>query len=182
ARSPDLADAFHEVLEIHGLIGRGHPSDSRGPCPSGVPLPEAGQTIAGFRLVEELGRGAFARVYLAEERHLADRPVALKVSRTGSREPQALARLQHTHIVPVYSFRPDPVPVLHLLCMPSLGRITLLQLVNHPEIRPARTGADLLHLLDRLGPPEDALAQRSASRTALARLTYPRVIAWWGAR
>ena len=182
ARFPDLADAVQEVLEIHGLIGRGRASDSRGPCASGVPLPEAGQTIAGFRLVEELGRGAFARVYLAEERHLADRPVALKVSRTGSREPQTLARLQHTHIVPVYSYRTDPATGLHLLCMPYLGRITLLQLVNHPEIRTARTGADLLSLLDRLGPPEDALAQRSASRAALARLTYARVIAWWGAR
>ncbi|HZW31247.1 MAG TPA: protein kinase, partial [Isosphaeraceae bacterium] len=182
ARFPDLAAAFQEVLEIHGLIGRGGGSDSRGPCPDGVPLPEAGQTIAGFRLVEELGRGAFARVYLAEERHLADRPVALKVTRTGSREPQTLARLQHTHIVPVYSYRTDPATGLHLLCMPYLGRITLLQLVNQPEIRTARTGADLLSLLDRLGPHEDALAQRSASRRALARLTYPRVIAWWGAR
>jgi serine/threonine protein kinase len=181
-RFPDLADAFLEVLEIHGLIGRGRVSDSRGPCPSGVPLPEAGQTIAGFRLVEELGRGAFARVYLAEERHLADRPVALKVTRTGSREPQTLARLQHTHIVPVYSYRTDPATGLHLLCMPYLGRITLLQLLNHPEIRAARTGADLLSMLDRLGPPEASLAERSASRRALAGRTYAQAIAWWGSR
>ena len=125
---------------------------SRGHRRNGTTFPEAGQTIAGFRLVEELGRGAFARVYLAEEQHLADRPVALKVTRTGSREPQTLARLQHTHIVPVYSYRTDPATGLHLLCMPYLGRITLLQILNHPELAAARSGADLLNLLDRLQP------------------------------
>jgi serine/threonine protein kinase/tetratricopeptide (TPR) repeat protein len=182
ARFPDVADSFQEVLEIHGLFGRARAPASRGPCPHGTPLPEAGQTIAGFRLVEELGRGAFARVYLAEERHLADRPVALKVTRTGSREPQTLARLQHTHIVPVYSYRIDPATGLHLLCMPYLGRITLLQILSHKEIASARTGADLIELLDRLQPVTDALEQRAASRMALARRTYAQAIAWWGAR
>ena len=97
-----------------------------------IPFPEAGQTIAGFRLVEELGRGAFARVFLAEERQLADRPVALKVARAGSREPQTLARLQHTHIVPVHSYRTDPATGLHLLCMPYFGRVTLAQVLADP--------------------------------------------------
>jgi len=182
ARFPDIADSFREVLEIHDLFGRARALASRGPCQNGTPLPETGQTIAGFRLVEELGRGAFARVYLAEERYLADRPVALKVTRTGSREPQTLARLQHTHIVPVYSYLTDPATGLHLLCMPYLGRITLLQILNHPEIGAARTGADLLNLLDRLQPTDGTLAERAASRMALARGTYAQAIAWWGAR
>jgi len=182
ARFPDIAASFQEVLEIHDLFGRARALASGGSGQNGAPFPEAGQTIAGFRLVEELGRGAFARVYLAEERHLADRPVALKVTRTGSREPQTLARLQHTHIVPVYSYRPDPATGLHLLCMPYLGRITLLQILNHPEIGAARTGADLLNLLDRLQPTDLAVAERAASRMALARRTYAQAIAWWGAR
>jgi eukaryotic-like serine/threonine-protein kinase len=182
ARFPDLADSFREVLEIHDLIGRAPAPSSQGPGRDGTPLPESGQTIAGFRLVEELGRGAFARVYLAEEQRLADRPVALKVTRTGSREPQTLARLQHTHIVPIYSYRTDPATGLHLLCMPYLGRITLLQILHHPAIRSARTGADLVDLLDRLGPADGALVERTASRRALAGLTYAQAIAWWGAR
>ncbi len=181
-RFPDLAVSFREVLEFHHLVGHARELIAHGPCPNDAPFPEAGQTIAGFRLVEELGRGAFARVYLAEERHLSDRPVALKVTRIGSREPQTLARLQHTHIVPVYSYRTDPATDLHLLCMPYLGRITLLQVLNHPEIRAARTGADLLNVLDRLQPADGALAERTASRTALARGTYAQAIAWWGAR
>ena len=98
-----------------------------------TPFPEVGQTIAGYHLVEELGRGAFARVFLARERPLADRLVALKVARNGSREPQTLARLQHTHIVPVYSYRIDPATGLHLLCMPYLGRVTLADVLAHPR-------------------------------------------------
>jgi eukaryotic-like serine/threonine-protein kinase len=109
-----------------------------------TPLPEVGQTIAGFRLIEELGRGTFARVFRAEERLLADRPVALKVTRTGSCEPQTLARLQHTHIVLVYSYRTDPATGLHLLCMPYLGRITLAQVLGNPAIQGVRSGADLV--------------------------------------
>jgi len=182
ARFPQFAESFQEVLEIHDLFGRAGSKGSRGPGSGATPLPEAGQTIAGFRLVEELGRGTFARVYLAEERHLADRLVALKVTRTGSREPQTLARLQHTHIVPVYSYLTDGVTGLHLLCMPFLGRITLLQVLNHPDFQTARTGLDLLKLLDRLQPVDLRITQRAASRLVLVHSTFAQAIAWWGAR
>jgi len=182
ARFPEVARSFQEVIEIHDLIGRAGDPSPRAQGENGPPFPEIGHTIAGFRLVEELGRGAFARVYLAEEQHLADRPVALKVSRTGSREPETLARLQHTHIVPVYSSRTDPLTGLHLLCMPYLGRVTLLQILHHPAIRSARSGADLLALLDGLEPLGGVVVEKAASRASLARLTYARAIAWWGAR
>src|SRR5919201_534794 len=66
-------------------------------------LPPVGADFLGFRLVDELGRGAFSRVYLARQADLADRLVALKVSVELSGEPQVLARLQHTNIVPIYS-------------------------------------------------------------------------------
>ncbi len=48
-------------------------------------------------------RGAFATVYLAEQVELAGRPVVVKVSSDEGAEPQTLAQLQHTHIVPIYS-------------------------------------------------------------------------------
>ncbi len=182
ARFPDVARSFQEVIEIHNLIGRAGDPSWRAPRENGPPFPDTGHTIAGFRLVEELGRGAFARVYLAEEQHLAHRVVALKVSRTGSREPETLARLQHTHIVPVYSSRTDPLTGLHLLCMPYLGRVTLLQILQHAAIQSARSGADLLALLDSLEPQVGVAVEKASSRRALARLSYPRAIAWWGAR
>src|SRR5262249_25012817 len=65
---------------------------------------------------------------------------------------------------------------------PYLGRITLLQILSHPDIGAVRSGADLLALLDRVQGDDVALAEHAASRGALARRTYAQAIAWWGAR
>ncbi len=181
-RFPDLATRLRRVFDIHELVGNASHTDLHVPGPPAVPFPEAAQTIAGFHLVEELGRGSFARVFLAQERQLADRPVALKVARTGSREPQTLARLQHTHIVPVHSYRTDPVTGLHLLCMPFFGRVTLARLLADPAARIAPTGQGLLAALDRLDPSDAPAGGGSSSRAILAKLSFDRAIAWWGAR
>jgi serine/threonine protein kinase/predicted Zn-dependent protease len=201
-RFPDVAASFRAVLEIHNLVRQGGESGpASGPGPeSGTltamslppkgslrsPLPEVGQTIAGFRLVEELGRGSFARVFRAEERQLANRAVAMKVTRTGSREPQTLARLQHTHIVPVYSYWTDAATGLHLLCMPYLGRLTLARVLGDPAIRSARSGGDLGVVLERLQAREGAKDHAAAAPVVRTRMllgrTYASAIAWWGAR
>jgi serine/threonine protein kinase/tetratricopeptide (TPR) repeat protein len=184
ARFPEVAASFREVIEIHEVIGHARPPlslSSASPQANGS-LPEVGQTIAGFRLVEELGRGAFGRVYRAEERQLADRPVALKVTRTGSREPQMLARLQHTHIVPVHSYRTDPATGLHLLCMPFLGRVTLAQVLADPAIVSARSGADVLALVGGLQVSESVVPNQTVLGSTFTRRTYYQVVAWWGAR
>ncbi len=189
-RFPQVAGPLGRVLEIHDLVGSGtatatvSPSLSREAGASGGEraFPEAGQTIAGFRLVEELGRGSFARVFLAQERQLADRLVALKVTRRGSREPQTLARLQHTHIVPVHSHRIDTATGLHLLCMPYFGRITLSRVLADPAVAKGDSGAALVEALERLDQTEVPPAKASAGRAALGRRTFPRAIAWWGAR
>ncbi len=181
-RFPDLSDRLRRVFDIHELVGNAASTDLHVPGPELAPFPEAAQTIAGFHLVEELGRGSFARVFLAQERQLADRPVALKVARTGSREPQTLARLQHTHIVPVHSYRTDPATGLHLLCMPYFGRVTLGRLLADDQARVAPTGLELLAVLDRLDPTEASAGRQSSARATLSRLPVDRAIAWWGAR
>ncbi len=165
ARFPEVAPALRRVLDIHGLVGSGSSMGGsliggNGSGEHACEFPEAGQTIAGFSLVEELGRGAFARVFLARERDLADRPVALKVTRRGSREPQTLARLQHTHIVPVHSHRIDKATGLHLLCMPYFGRTTLAQVLADAHKRGTRSGAGLVESLDRLEPQPEGAAGR----------------------
>ena len=190
SRFPQVAAALSRVLEIHELVGSGTvpttlscSSPSNGAVASiGRAFPEAGETIADFVLVEELGRGAFARVFLAKERELADRPVALKVSRRGSREPQTLARLQHTHIVPVHSHRIDPVSGLNLLCMPYFGRITLSRVLADRKVQTASSGAVLAEALDRLESGGDLPVGNSPGRLELTRRSYTRAIAWWCAR
>ncbi|TWT75537.1 Serine/threonine-protein kinase PrkC [Posidoniimonas polymericola] len=94
----------------------------------GVTLPAVGDSLAGFRLLRELGRGAFATVFLAEQNDLAHRPVALKVSRRRSVEPEHLARLQHTGIVPIYSVHESGG--LTAVCMPYRGDRTLADVLR----------------------------------------------------
>ncbi len=98
-------------------------------------LPEAGTEFLGFHLVEEIGRGAFGRVYLARQGDLAGRPVALKIACDIFGESQTLAQLQHTNIVPIYSFhRTGP---FQAVCMPFFGRTTLAQVLNSISGRPS---------------------------------------------
>ena len=87
------------------------------------PFPEVGDEFGGFHLVEQIGRGTFGRVYLATQDDLASRNVVVKITTTRSLEPERLARLQHSHIVPIYSVHQDGP--LHAICMPYLGRTTL---------------------------------------------------------
>ncbi len=138
-----------------------------------------GQEFLGFRLVAELGRGAFGRVYLARQGDLADRPVALKVSTGCFAESQKLARLQHTHIVPVYSFH--RAGSLQAVVMPYFGPTTLADVLDdlgHRDTLPA-SGKGLVSTLHsrrtRSGvvavvrPPSAPLRRRPASRAGRCR-------------
>ncbi len=110
-------------------------------------LPRPGMDFLGFRLESELGRGAFGRVFLARQGELADRLVALKVSADVTGESHALARLQHTNVVPIYSVhRRGP---LQAVCMPYLGATTLADTLASVRSQAAlpRTGEALLSSL-----------------------------------
>ncbi len=129
-----------------------------------IVFPRLGEAIGGFRLISELGRGAFARVYLAHEAALGNRPVALKVSKAEGDEPKVLARLQHTHIVPIHSVHDDPVTGLRLICMPYIGGANLAQVLDAAVVHPAGTAKarslidalDLIALPAPSGPPSRA--------------------------
>jgi len=97
-----------------------------------TPRPQVGDTVLGFKLVRELGRGAFARVYLAEEVLLANRHVVVKVSLKRTREAERLARLRHANIVPVYSV--CAVGDVQVICMPYLGETTLADLIRRYRV------------------------------------------------
>jgi serine/threonine protein kinase/tetratricopeptide (TPR) repeat protein len=166
-------------LPIPGhLDGNSPPTDSTNPDqgPPPIPFPNCGETIGGFRLVSELGRGAFGRVYLAEEAGLGNRPVALKVTRAEGDEPRLLARLQHTHIVPIHSVMDDPETGLRLMCMPYFGGANLAQVLEatgHHQSAKA-TGLSLIEALDIVGRPSPSDSDdrtRSLSRSRIARRT-----------
>jgi hypothetical protein len=124
-----------------------------------------GAEVAGFRILGELGRGAFARVYLAEELNLGGRLVAVKVSRADGDEPQILARLQHTHIVPVHSLHDDPDSGWRLLCMPYFGGADLARVLSAGGglVPTNHDGGSLVKALDQVSrkPPERQRADSS---------------------
>ncbi len=93
-----------------------------------IDMPKAGQRFLHFDLIRELGRGKFGRVFLAHQKQLSDRPVALKVTPEVDAEPQLLASLQHTNIVPIYAvYRAGP---LQAICMPYFGSVTLACVIS----------------------------------------------------
>jgi eukaryotic-like serine/threonine-protein kinase len=85
--------------------------------------PQVGHRFGDFDLICLIGSGTFSRVYLALQTSLASRYVAVKVVRQSLSEPVHLARMQHTGIVPLYSFH--RIGKYSVLCMPYAGVATL---------------------------------------------------------
>jgi serine/threonine protein kinase/tetratricopeptide (TPR) repeat protein len=173
-------------------------------------LPEIGDEVFHFRLRQELGRGAFARVFLAEQGDLAGRRVVVKCSTTEGTEPQTLAQLQHTNIVPIYSVHEDRQAGLRAVCMPYFGGASLAHVLQYlwtANARPTK-GDELVRALEAVQaaaepPPEAERGKPPASREVrklrlapppgvrssgptpvdlLRGLSYPRAAAWIVAR
>lgn len=156
--------------------------------PTRPALPDVGSEFLGFRLVGELGRGAFGRVYLATQGELAGRPVALKVTPDVAGDSRSLAQLQHTNIVPVYSVHHDRG--LHAVCMPYFGRTTLADLLRRLRGSRPGDGAGLVDLLRGMTAAQDGkpFAPLTPAATAhprtdavydrLRTLTFPQAVCW----
>ncbi|HWE36671.1 MAG TPA: protein kinase [Isosphaeraceae bacterium] len=184
-RFPTRRDRLARLFELHEALGASRlADDSWGPV-GPAPLPEAGDEVGPYRLVRELGRGSFARVFLAEQTDLGDRQVVVKVATRPSAEPTLLARARHAHIVEVLRQATADDGALHLVCMPYLGGATLAKVLAERRRcgpRP-RSGRDLLADLDHVADPDypHAGLPRPA-REIMGRLSYDRAVAWVVAR
>jgi serine/threonine protein kinase len=145
---------------------------------------EPGERLDDFDLLNQLGKGAFATVFLARQRSM-QRLVALKVSADEGTEPQTMAQLDHPHIVRVFDQRQLPEKKLRLLYMQYLPGGTLQEVVEAARRLPPRerTGKLYLAVVDR------ALEQRGESpptesivRLKLAGANWPAIVCWVGAR
>ncbi len=145
---------------------------------------EVGQRLDDFDLLIELGRGAFARVFLARQLSL-QRLVAVKISENHGHEPQTLAQLDHDYIVRIFDQR-----ILHdqnwrLLYMQYLPGGTLLDLgrVAFAAERPPDSGQALLDAVDgALESRGESRPTESTTRAELATLSWPETVAWLGKR
>jgi serine/threonine protein kinase/tetratricopeptide (TPR) repeat protein len=177
ARFPRLHSQLQLLLECDRLLAPGEdPPD----------YPTEGEALGGFRLLTELGRGARGRVFLATQPALADRPVVLKLTPRHGPEHLSLARLQHTHIVPLHWVEDRPDRNLLVLCLPYFGGATLADvlctLADFPP--PERTGRRLLEALNAASHPLPSgapLAPAGPARRLLGRASYVEAVCWIGA-
>ena len=145
---------------------------------------EPGDRIDDFDLLLELGRGAFAQVFLARQRSL-QRLVAVKISADHGTEPQTLAQLDHESIVRVYDQRVLPNRGLKLLYMQYVPGGTLAAVLTRvrataPE---RRSGRLLLDAVDEaLADKGEIPTSSSRARDEIAALSWPETVAWLGRR
>lgn len=127
-RFSSIALSLRRQICIHdALSARGVFDESQEELPE---WPEIGDVIAGFLLTEELGRGAFGRVFRANEISLRERQVVVKLTKQGLHEAQLLAQVPHSGVVPVYSVVTDEEWGLTVLCMPFISRATMLDVID----------------------------------------------------
>ncbi|HEY4231849.1 MAG TPA: serine/threonine-protein kinase [Lacipirellulaceae bacterium] len=164
-----------------------------------------GENIDDFEIIRMLGKGAFGNVYLARQVSL-DREVALKVSANQGSEGRTMARLEHAHIVQVFSETVDNATDQRLLCMQLVPGVGLEKIIGalttggyqplHAllfnddgevpaavEVEPTWTGADLLGVIDRNSSLPTALDPAALrDREALSHMDAYEATAWIGAR
>jgi serine/threonine protein kinase/Tfp pilus assembly protein PilF len=150
SRFPQWRDELKLLLDCDRLLG---------PLSRIAILPEVGEHLGPFHLLAELGCGASGKTYLAAEPALADRLVVLKIIPDDQEEHLSLARLQHAHIIPLFSEQTFPDRGLRALCMPYLGGTSLARLLEALAEIPhhQRRGRHLLDVLDKVQTGRPAL-------------------------
>ncbi len=187
-----------EAALLRTMGSHQRPSRLTGTAPAALALPDVNDEVYGFKLRHQLGSGAFARVFLAKQQNLAGREVVLKISAIEGTEPQTLAQLQHTHVVPIYSVHEDEQTGVRAVCMPYLGGAALSEVLRDVWGRgvPA-TGRQFIASLDRVsGPAPEFRAGRkpragapngilqtdttspAIARTALDGMSYLHACVW----
>lgn len=166
--------------------------------PTGAPLLSAkladepshkfpiGTQFEDFELVQVLGAGAFGTVYLARQMSL-DRQVALKIAANRGSEGRTMARLEHEHIVQVFSETVDPSGKLRLLCMQLVPGAALDKVIADlkciQQIVKTWNGNDLLATVETRATVAETLdASALRDRQQLESMDDVEATAWVGAR
>lgn len=174
-RFPPWRSELAVVLDCHELLRSSHDTPV---------FPTAGDQLGEFQLRAELGRGAEGRVFLATQPSLSDRPVVVKLVPCQGNEHLALARLQHTAIVPLYFATDDAQRNLRVLCMPYVGGVSLARLLERLTNVPVerRSGQHFVDALQqaRAAAPV-AVPLEGPALQFLPCASYVQAVCWIGA-
>jgi eukaryotic-like serine/threonine-protein kinase len=206
--APPTEPALSDVLPVGSVTGAAPSFPSPTPVASPTPMPAAprlsppqtgqrpaallpGAQIDDFNIVRLLGRGAFGLVYLARQVSL-DRLVALKISANRGSEGRTMARLEHQHIVQVFSETIDVASNQRLLCMQLVPGVGLEKLILALHTRSTAQDAEaarqwdgqmLLDIIDRNATTQPILDPSAfKDREALALMGAAEATAWFGGR
>lgn len=148
---PEHEESLLRVLQVHQYLERSESSDK-----SRSDWPRPGDDFGEYRLLELIGRGTFAQVFVAEQSNVAGRKVVLKVTRDAVTEVETLGRLDHPNIVQIFTVESD-IEGFTAICMPLISQVTLFDILGE------------LH--SRSTPPESAKDFTSALKTCLIERT-----------
>jgi serine/threonine protein kinase len=123
SRFPAYKQSLVRMLDVHEVLA--------GAAPAAAPVwPGPGEEFLGFEIVEQIGAGAVAKVFLARELEVGGRLVVIKVSQFGRGEARLMGKVSHPGVVPIHSVRADPLTGMTCICMPFLGTATLVDLLD----------------------------------------------------
>lgn len=185
ARFPSLRSRLERLLAIHRDCPPSRLESWIGGEPGEVPFPEAGDEIGPYLLRREIGRGSFARVFLAEQADLENRLVVVKLSTRPTREPWLLARARHVNIVEILTHAIVDDGAFQLISMPFLGGATLADVLRYRRqtLGRRRSRGELLKDLDAVAASEyESVNASHPARELLTSLNDPRAMAWIAAR
>ena len=124
---PSIDHSLFRLIDVHRYFEQ-HPElydfddDAHWPSP--------GDQLFDLNVLEEIGRGALARVYLCVEERVGRRQVVVKVAYDGAFEAASLGKLSHRNIVPIYSVLENSECRTSWICMPFRGRSTLCDVLD----------------------------------------------------
>lgn len=141
ARFPDYRTSLRNLIDVHRFIEDQPQRLTQAPV---FQWPRDGEFFDEYRILRQLGRGAFARVYLAWHDATSSR-VVVKVSIAGAAEGRLAGPLEHDAVVPIKHAGSLPSGVSFLV-MPFLGCATLQDVLDSafPAADAKPTRADVI--------------------------------------